>query len=178
MSMFEFNKIAGAVLSALLVAMVIGTIGDSLVHPRKHEGAVAIGEGAKAPAAAPAAREPEKLEPVAPLLAGASVDKGKGEAKKCAVCHSFEKGAKAKIGPTLWGVVGAGKGSHEGFGYSSAMKGKGGTWTYEDLNAFLADPKGFVPGTRMTFAGVKSVQDRANLIAFLRSLADSPAPLP
>lgn len=177
MSVFEFNKIAGSILLVALVSTVIGMIGDSLVKPRKHEGVVAIGEGARAPAAVPA-KEPEKLAPIAPLLTKANVEEGKKVAKKCAICHSFDKGAKAKVGPNLWGVVDANKGHMAGFAYSSAIKDKGGKWTYEDLNAFLHDPKAFIPGTKMAFSGIKKAEERADLILYLRSLADSPAPLP
>jgi cytochrome c len=177
MSSIEINKIVGAVLAAMLVAMVVGKVGDSIVQPRKHT-AVAVATGGGQPAEAPApAKEPEKLEPIGPLLAQANAEAGAKEGRKCATCHDLTKAAKKKIGPPLWNVVNKDKAS-EDFSYSGAMKDKGGKWTYEDLAAFLHNPKGFVTGTKMAFAGLKKPSDLANVIAYLRSLSDSPAPLP
>ena len=78
----------------------------------------------------------------------------------------------------LWNIVGAKKGGQKGFTYSKSMAKKGGAWTYDDLDAFLAAPKTYIPGTKMLFTGLKKPQDRANLIFFLRSLTDKPQPLP
>lgn len=178
MDSFEFNKYAGAVLTGLLTMTVIGFIGNALVHPHKLEQnafPITVAEPAQGTqqAAAPAA-----IEPIAPLLASANVQAGQVVAKACAACHTFEKGGPNRVGPNLWGVV-AGKKAHaQGFNYSQAMQGAGGEWTYEDLNKYLFDPKAAIPGNRMTFAGVKKTQDRANLIAWLRTQADSPAALP
>lgn len=187
MDSFEFNKIAGAFLLALLTTTVIGYAGNALVHPRaleKNAYVVDTGTVAAAPATgAPAAAA--KLDPVAPLLAAATADAGRTVAQRqCASCHSFDKGGRNAVGPNLWNVVAGPKAHAEGFRYSSAMQasaGKGGDegkWTYENLNAFLANPKGYMNGTLMAFAGLRSAQDRANVIAFLRGQADSPAPLP
>lgn len=178
MDSFEFNKYAGAVLTGLLTMTVIGFIGNALVHPRKLEQnafPVTVAEPAQGTqqAAAPAA-----VEPIVPLLASANVQAGQAVAKACAACHTFEKGGANRVGPNLWGVVAGEKAHAQGFNYSQAMQAAPGTWTYEDLNKYLFDPKGAIPGNRMTFAGVKKTQDRANLIAWLRTQADSPAPLP
>ena len=174
MSGIEINKIAGAILTAALLVMVIGIIGDALVHPGKHEPAE-IKVAAQAPAAAPKKKE---LPPIAPLLAKAKVSVGEHEANKCKACHDLSKAKKIKIGPPLWGVVGRDKASIPGFNYSSAMKSQKGKWTYEDLNHFISNPRGTVRGTKMTFAGEKDDQKRADVIAYLRTLSDSPKPLP
>jgi cytochrome c len=112
------------------------------------------------------------------LLAIGSVDSGAGVAKKCAACHNFEDGAPNKIGPNLWGVVGRDIAALPDFSYSSALSEKEGDWSYEALSEFVASPKGWAPGTKMTFAGLKKPQDRADLILYLRSLSGSPEPLP
>ncbi|MCJ2008099.1 c-type cytochrome, partial [Methylobacterium sp. J-092] len=125
-----------------------------------------------------AAPEAAKVEPIAVRLASANVEKGQGGTKACQACHSFEKGGPNKVGPDLWEVVERKKGSHEGFDYSAGMKEKGGTWTYADLDEFLTSPKAYVKGTKMAFAGISSPQERANVIAYLHTLSDSPKPLP
>lgn len=133
---------------------------------------------ASAPVAAPETTAPA-LPPVAPLLAAADPLKGQQIAKVCAACHTFDKGGPNRVGPNLWGVVNASR-AHlgDGFAYSAAMKAAGGTWSYEELNAYLAKPRQSIPGNKMAFAGLNKPEDRANVIAYLRTLADSPAPLP
>jgi len=120
----------------------------------------------------------EPASQLAALLGAADAGAGKKLAKKCKACHSLEQGGKKKIGPALWNMVGAEKGSVEGFTYSKGLAEKGGAWTYDDLDAFLAAPKTFVPKTKMLFPGLKKPQDRANLILYLHSLSDDPQPLP
>jgi len=180
MSAFEWNKVIGAILVALLVIKVADIAGDSLLHAKVPTGNAYPVEGitAAAPSKAAPAKADIKLAAIGPMLAGASAEAGAKVARKCTVCHSLDKGGPNKVGPGLWGVVGAEVAHHKGYSYSAALKGKGGTWDYEALNKFLFNPKADVPGTRMGFAGIKNDADRAALIAFLRTRADNPAPLP
>ncbi len=132
---------------------------------------------AASPAAKPAAN-PAKAGDALALLAAADAKAGEKVFKKCKACHSSGQGGKNKIGPNLWDVVGRAKAGGAGFKYSGALKDKGGEWSYQDLDRFLTKPKDFVPGNKMTFAGLKKAKDRAAVIAFLRSLSASPKPLP
>ena len=179
MDTLEVNKFVGAILVGGLVAMVTGSIAHMLVAPKHHEGGetAAISSGAAPePSVAPA---PAALEPVSPLLAKADPHKGQQIAMKCQACHDFTKGGPNKIGPNLWGIVGSKPAEVPGYNFSDAMKAREDKpWTYEALNDFLAAPRSFVPGTKMTFAGLPKVEDRADVIAYLRSLSDSPLPLP
>ena len=179
MDSFELNKILGALLGTCLVLLVTSFAAQAIFSPAmpaKPGFEIAVkedshGGGAKE-AAAPS-------EPIEKLLQTASVEKGTAAAKKCAACHTFEKGGPNRVGPNLFGVINEKKGEGRGgFNFSAAMKAKGGTWTYEDLNAFLLNPKAFVPGTAMGFAGIAKDSERADVIAYLRTLAESPAPLP
>ncbi len=133
---------------------------------------------AQTAAAAEAGAKPAPEVPLPDLLAKADPKKGEADTKPCQACHSFEKGAGVKIGPPLWGVVDRPKGSVAGFDYSAGMKAKGGNWTFEDLNSFITDPKAFVNGTKMAFAGVPEAGKRADILAYLRTLSDSPVSLP
>ena len=112
------------------------------------------------------------------MLAKADPARGQALTKVCATCHTFDKGGAAKVGPNLYNVVDRAKGSEAGFAYSDAMKAKGGKWTFEDLNTFITNPKAFVDGTKMGFGGEPDPEKRADIIVYLRSLSDSPAPLP
>lgn len=180
MDSFETNKVVGAVLGTCLFAMAVGVLSDAIFanHPPETPGyAIAI----------PDAQHPEdggaaapKAEPLPVLLASASVSDGEGATRACQACHTFDKGGANKVGPNLWGVVGSEVLGHADFNYSSGMKDWGAdkTWTYENLDAFLANPRGTVKGTAMSFAGIKNDQQRADVLVYLRSLADSPVPLP
>ena len=177
MDSFEFNKILGAVLGSLLFTMAIGLLSDGLFSTPKPKtpgyalpAAEAVTEASNAPAA--------PSEPLPVLLAKADPVKGEANAKACTACHNFQKGAAAKVGPPLYGILGRPKGSIAGFSYSEGLKGKGGEWTFEDLNQFIANPKGYIAGTKMSYAGEKDDAKRAAILAYLRSLADSPVPLP
>jgi cytochrome c len=144
---------------------------------RPEEPAIAVA----VPEEQPAAGEEAAAEavPIANLLANANPEAGQAASRACQACHTFEQGGANKVGPNLWNVVGAPIAAHEGFAYSDALKGKSGeTWTYENLNAFIQNPRGFAPGTKMTFGGMRRDDQRADLIAYLRSLSDNPQPLP
>ncbi|WP_114395670.1 c-type cytochrome [Oleisolibacter albus] len=175
-----FNKILMAILAAMLLAMAAGFLSKQLVAPHfPTETAYKVDVQEAAPAASQAAAAPAAPDPVTPLLAAADPAAGQKLSKACAACHSFEKGGAAKVGPNLWNVVNGPHAHMDGFAYSDAMKGlHDKTWDYEALNLFLANPKAAIPGTKMNFAGLKKAEERANLIAYLRSLSDSPAPLP
>ncbi len=192
MDSFEFTKIAGATLAALLLIFGSRTIIDlrehgAAPHDSNHGYKLAAPKeapaGSAAPAAggsadAPAAGGGLDVAKVVAALPTAKADSGAAIFKKCATCHSADKGGANKVGPGLWGVVNRPKASHEGFGYSDAMKAKGGNWSYEDLARFIHSPGGFVKGTKMVVAGIPDAGDVADLVAYLRTQADSPAPLP
>jgi cytochrome c len=181
MDSFEINKLIGGLLGTVFVIFSVGIVSDSLFAspaPEKPGYVIEAAEPAEGGAEAPAA----KAVPIADLLAKADPKKGEAIFKKCQACHSGEKGGPNKVGPDLWSVVDRPVGEHQGFAYSSGMKefSKGGSekWTYDNLNHFLTSPKNFVKGTAMGFAGLKKDDERADLIAFLRTLSDSPVPLP
>ncbi len=175
---FELNKIAGAVLLAGLIAMVVGTVADVLykphVDPDKRGYKVEVAEE---PAAGGAAAKEEVID-IPALMAAANPEKGAAVIKKCATCHDFSKGGPNKIGPELWGVVGRPKAHNPGFTYSEAITKHGGNWDYESLFAFLKAPAKYAPGTKMSFAGIKKPSDIADLVAHLRTLSDTQYPLP
>ena len=178
MDSFELNKILGAILGTCLVVLATSFTAGAIfspVMPEKPGYEIAVKE--EAPAGGKEAA-PAPSEPIEKLLQTASVEKGAASAKKCAACHSFDKGGPNRVGPNLFGIVGDKKGEGRGFNFSAAMKAKGGAWTYDDLNQFIANPKGFVPGTAMGFAGIPKDSERADVIDYLHTLADSPVPLP
>lgn len=181
MSPLKIKKIVGAVVFAGLMIWFVNLMGDALVQPGERAAPAAVSVAGKAPAAtvkAKPAAKAAKLARITPLLAKASAANGKKLIRKCATCHTLNRGGKKKLGPNLWNVVNAAKAGKGGFSYSKAMRGKGGKWSYEDLNAFIANPRAFIKGTKMAFGGIKKARDRAALIKYLRSLSASPAPLP
>jgi cytochrome c len=175
----EGNKIAAAILTAGIVGVGSSVLSGILYHPHELEEPVYRVEAAAGGEGGAAEEAPAEAQPIGVLLASASAESGEKAAKKCAACHSFDKGGANKVGPNLYGVVNRPIASHEGFSYSEALSGKSGeAWDYEHLNAFLTSPKAYAPGTKMSFAGISKDAERADVIAYLRSLADEPAPLP
>jgi cytochrome c len=180
MDSFELNKILGALLATCLFTLALNIGANALFtapKPEKQGYAIAAAEPTAAEKGGPAAA-PAPSEPIETLLAKASTERGEASAKKCAACHTFEKGGPNRVGPNLWGVVGRKRASVSGFNYSAAMKAKGGEWTFDELNKFLAGPGAYIPGTSMTFAGLPRGTERADVIDFLRTRADNPMPLP
>jgi len=178
MNSFELNKILGAVLGTCLFVLALNIAAGAMFSapkPAKPGFEIAVQEH-PAGGAAPAAPAPD--EPIEKLLASADTGRGESAAKKCQACHTFNKGEPNRVGPNLYGVVGRDRASVAGFNYSAAMKGKGGKWTIEELNHFLTNPRGFIPGTSMSFAGLPKGSERADVIAYLNSKSDNPAPLP
>ncbi|MBI3703615.1 MAG: cytochrome c family protein [Rhizobiales bacterium] len=167
MNSFELNKVLGAILGTCLIVLALN-IGAGAIFatekPAKPGYAIAVQEhGAGAPAGA--AKEPE--QPIETLMASASAEKGQATAKQCQACHTFEKGGPNRVGPNLWGIVERPRASEAGFNYSPAMKAKGGKWSYDELNKFLAGPRAYIQGTNMSFAGLAREQRRADVIAYL-----------
>jgi cytochrome c len=177
MNSFEINKYLGALLGTCLVLMAIHIFSGAIFSspaPAKPGYEVAVKEE-KAEGTADKAAEP----PIETLLASASVEHGVQVAKQCGACHNFQEGQGAKVGPDLYGVVGRKIASKPGFNYSAALKAKGGeSWTFDELNKWLKDPRADVPGTAMTFAGLSNEKARADVIAYLNSLSKDPLPLP
>ncbi len=179
MSGFEFNKFVAALLVAAIVAMITGLVSEGVIRPAKLEApAYAIAAEAKPAeiAAAPAAAEKPAPLTVA-VLAKADAVAGEAQAKKCGACHSFEKGGANKVGPNLWGVIGRPRASVAGFTYSDTLKKLGGTWTPQEIAAFIYNPKAYAPGTKMGFAGLPKDTDRADVLAWLDKNTDTPVDL-
>jgi len=181
MDSFELNKIAGAVLGTLTLVMGLNVLADILWErePLEKPGyEIAVAEE---PAETGGPTQAEDAEPIAVRLAAADVGRGETAAKKCVSCHSFEKGGANKVGPNLYDIVQRPIASVPGFAYSQALQAKAAEvkeWTYEALDGFLENPKGWAPGTNMAFAGLKRAGERGDVVAYLRSLSDSPKPLP
>lgn len=178
MDSMEVNKAFAAILVAGIAYSSFGFVSKMIVHPTMpHHASIQIGAAPAAAAVAPAA---PTLDPVGPLLAAANADNGRQLAQRqCAACHTFTEGGRSGVGPNLYGIVGAAHAHVQGFNYSPAMRAKAAEpWSYETLNTFLAAPARAIAGTRMAFAGINNTQQRADLVAFLRSISPNAPPLP
>lgn len=173
----ESNKIFAAICIALIAAWLTTFIANKAVSPEKLEkDAVEIEGAVVASAGGPA--KPQLPDPMLHLIATADVARGQKLSKACAACHSFDQGGPNKVGPNLWNIVNRSKASYAGFGYSDALKEKGGKWDYQNLGHFLWKPKKYVKGTTMNYLGIKKPEDRAALVAWLATLSSSPASAP
>ncbi len=158
----EFAPATGLALAIIIVAIVLTNL---LYHEKEM-----VKRGYEVEITAEgAAKKEEKILALSDLMKLADVNRGAKVAKKCASCHNIAKGAAAKVGPNLYGVVGRAKGAMAGFSYSAGLKGKGGSWDRDSLNQFLTKPKEYIAGTKMAFAGLKKPQDRADVIFYLES---------
>ncbi len=179
-SSLESNKIAAAVLTAGVIAMMSGFAAELLYHPEElaeNVYTVAVADGGDSAEAAVA--EAPALDPIGPLLASADAANGEKVAKKCTACHSFDEGGPTKVGPNLYDIVNRQITAYDGYAFSDALIAKADqAWDYENLNGFLHRPRDWAPGTKMSFAGLRKESERADLIAYLRNLSGSPAPLP
>lgn len=180
MNGFELNKIAASILLAGLVAMVVGNVTDILYSPDldpKQRGyyveVVADQSGGQV------VQEAKVEFDIAALMKNANAGAGKDIFKKCASCHTYEKGGANRVGPNLYNVINAKKGHKGDYTYSSALLASEGEWNYKNLFEFLHKPRGYIKGTKMSFAGLNKSEDIANIIEFLRQEAsDTPPALP
>ncbi|GLK79505.1 c-type cytochrome [Methylopila turkensis] len=178
MDAFELNKIAGAVLGTLTVVLGVKAISTEVFKSHEPEKpGYEIAE--QQPGGGPAPAAGGEGAGVLALLAKGDATKGEQAAKKCGACHSFDKGGAAKAGPNLYGIIGLKHAHQEGFGYSAAMKGTSDkTWDFESMDKWLENPKGYISGTSMAFAGIKNPEERANLITYLNKNSDKPLDVP
>jgi len=177
MDSFELNKVLGAVLGTCLFLLAVHIASGAIFTPStpaKPGYEIAVPE---TPATGGAPAAPAEV-PIESMLPGGSIKQGQADVRVCQACHTFEKGQASNVGPNLYGVVGRPVASFAGFNYSAALKAKGGAWTFAALNTWLKNPRGDVPGTLMTFAGIDNEKERADIIDFLNSNSDSPLPLP
>ncbi|GAA0592442.1 cytochrome c family protein [Caenispirillum bisanense] len=172
------GKSVVALAVAIVLVFVVNALGDIYLPERTlDEPVYRVGlEGGAAAPAQQAAPEPEA--DIITLISQASADDGARAFRKCTSCHTIDAGGPNRVGPNLHNVVGAEVGHHEGFNYSPALAGHGGTWTYESLDAWLLNPSAYIPGNKMSFAGIKSAQERADLIQYLMANTENPPPPP
>lgn len=180
MDSLEINKIVACILVVTLVVIGLSNLTDIIYEVERPEVAHYIIEGVDDVSIASDIVVSDEVvieeTPIQVLLASASMDKGTKIFKKCSNCHIPNEGGANKIGPALWNIVNKDIGGAD-FAYSNAMASYDGKWSYDELNGFLKNPKKYIEGTKMSFAGLKKETDRANVILYLRSLSNNPAPI-
>jgi len=169
----RFNTIAGWVLFAGIVALGSSIVAGEIFHSERPETMGYPIEGVEEEGEAAEAEKPIEF-----YLASATAAQGEQVFKKCTACHNANQGGANQLGPNLWGVMGAPIGGSAGFAFSDALKSKGGTWTWSAMSDWLKSPKSFAPGTKMTFAGISSPEDRAAILLYLNQQGGSPLPIP
>lgn len=171
MSGLELNKIAAAILLASLIAMVVGVVSNILYKPKLEVAQRGYQIEVAEDSASDIPGQPEEPLNIEELMANANAEAGAKTIKKCVACHSFDQGGASKVGPNLWKIVNAQKGKKPGYAYSKAMLAAGGSWDNESLFHFLKRPGKYMPGTKMSFAGIRKPEDIANVIAYLKEKA-------
>ena len=179
MDSFELNKIIAAVLMVALLVIGLGKIADVAFHVKKpkNPGYKVEGQVQLASSTSKATEVVEKID-IATLMAQGDVNKGEKIFKKCAACHSINKGGPNKIGPALYNVVGRKVGGLEDYRYSKTLASYGKEWSFEELNGFLIKPAAYLKGTKMSYAGLRKEADRASVIKYLNQNSDNPKLLP
>jgi cytochrome c len=179
MDSFELNKIIAAILMVALLVIGLGKIADSVFYVKKPEnpGYQVEVENQLTSITTKAAEVVEKID-IAAIMALGDVTSGEKIFKKCAACHSINKGGKNKIGPALYNIVGRAVGGVDDYKYSKALASYRKEWTFEELNGFLLKPASYIKGTKMSYAGLRKEKDRASVIKYLNQNSDSPKPLP
>ena len=180
MSGLEVNKILASIIMAILIMVVISVAGDLIVNidNEKKQTAYIIVVPETNSDNSETLKKGEIVEPISSLLLYASIEKGEKIFKKCGSCHNYQKGGTNKVGPNLWNLINRPKASAKSYSYSKALTELGGEWTYDEIAEFLYKPKEYVKGTKMNFSGLKKVEDRANIVFFLREQSDNPVSLP
>jgi len=179
MDSFELNKIIAAVLMVALLVIGLGKVADSVFHVKKPKNpGYQVEVEKKLTSGTSQATEVVAKIDIAAIMAMGDVVSGEKIFKKCAACHSINKGGKNKIGPALYNVVGRTVGGVDDYKYSKTLASYGKEWTFEELNGFLKKPSTYLKGTKMSYAGLRKEKDRASIIKYLNQNGDSPKLLP
>ena len=172
------NKIIASIILAVILVLGINKITDIIFYVEKPEkSAYQVASVSTASTETTSASSSAGSGDIMALLALASVADGEKVFKKCAACHSIAKGKGNKIGPALFGVLGREAGSLADYKYSKAMMAHASPWTFEEMNGFLIKPRDWIKGTKMSFAGLKSKNDRVAVILYMNEKTDNPLPL-
>ena len=179
MDSFELNKIIAAILMVVLLVIGLGKIADGVFYVGKPKNpGYQVEVGSQLTSGTPEATKVVEKIDIAAVMALGDVASGEKIFKKCAACHSINKGGKNKIGPALYNVVGRAVGGVVNYKYSKALASYGNKWTFEELNGFLQKPASYLKGTKMSYAGLRKEKDRASVIKYLNQKSDNPKPLP